>query len=436
MNGINNQRQEGVVTDGTQNFYTIPLTDKPYVLTRDMLLDATEPALHRRRHWDFPGLHFISFEKGLLRLTNSHMDASFELSIGITEHSLSVACSCGTAVETVCIHTYQALARLTWNDKECGFRHYMEGGMVETAFANKEFFNMGDTDEGLKVTLKKEMGTVFGLSTNVGKSLLSEALSLDGQTLPSEFAQKENALTYIIACPNRNESPPFILPCMGITDKKGDNIKFFQNFLTGVQLEFEPCLTNSQKELNTLCMEIYLLSEKLPGAIHAYQQNDFEKLAALFNLWQKAFQHLMTEKFVFSYRLYKKRELRSKPEKLKCLRINLSHELPVLSFRLLDRGKIFQLKLDISVGNKRLQQFDATQLFLIKNGDDIYFIQSPRDVAVLGWMQRFGQHLAVFPHHMDGFEREVLGPLRKYYPIVLEKAPPLPMPEKNKKQKP
>jgi hypothetical protein len=64
---------------------------------------------------------------------------------------------------------------------------------------------------------------------------------------------------------------------MGITDKKGDNIKFFQNFLTGVPLEYEPCLTSRQKELNSLCMEIYLLSEKLPGAIHAYQQNDFEK---------------------------------------------------------------------------------------------------------------------------------------------------------------
>jgi hypothetical protein len=98
---------------------------------------------------------------------------------------------------------------------------------------------------------------------------------------------------------------------------------------------------------------------------------------------------------------------------------------------LLDRGRIFQLKLDITVGNKRLDEFEASKPVLIKAGDDMYFLQSSRDVAFVGWMQHFGKQLTIFRHDIDDFEREVLGQLRNYYTVVLEKAPPLPMAEKN-----
>lgn len=161
------------------------------------------------------------------------------------------------------------------------------------------------------------------------------------------------------------------------------NVKFFDHFISGTQKKYDEYLTEEQRALNLLCYEMWQLAENLPVSFIKEPIAEQEKIAALFDLWRKAFSLLQNQQYVFQYGLYWKREMKGKPSKQRVDKIEVRTETPRLQFHLSDRGDIYQLQLKASIKGRLHDNFFTDYLFFIRDEDTVYLLQSLKDVGII-----------------------------------------------------
>ena len=409
--------------------YTINLTGRAYILSGEMLKDQTDPRVQRKRGWYSSNLDFISFENSELKLLNSYAGYSYELTVSLHPSSLQLSCSCGLEVETLCVHIYKVLEKLTWFDETSFFRNYQPGGIVEIATRYPRYF----TKSRLDINPKHELNTVYQISGKLNLENFKQSLSFQGSGSLSPGLVKETALTYIIVDTYRNELFPFLLPCLGYLDKAGTLPKGFDSFISGTQKQYDSLLTEEQRTLNSHCYEMWRLAQNLPGSLLNEPVDEPSKLHDLFDLWQQAIPLLYNQSFIYTYCMFWKRELKHKPEKRKLERVEISPATPSIRFLLLDRGDIFQLHIRVFIKEQVLESYCADHLFFIKSGEQIHLLSSLKDAAVIEWMDSCNNCITVFKEHFVEFEQEILVPLRENYPVKMVNSTPLRI--ANKKEK-
>jgi hypothetical protein len=405
--------------------YIIHLTEEPYLLRKEMLKQDTDLSVQRKRDWKYPSLKFISCKNGTLKLLNIHQEKSYEMTVIVLPTQLQVSCNCGSEVETICHHVYNALDSLMFMDYTRFFEQYQRGGLVEIATSHKKYFTITETNKSLEILPRGEIKPLYHLTDKLKLNDFTTVMDLPGASQTPVTKMKDAALTYIIIDAYKDLFPPFLLPCIGYLNKAGTEVRRFDNFISGTEKKYDPYLTEDQKALNRLCYEMWQLAESMNGSFYKESVADLEKLKILLELWQHAFTLLQHESFTYLYCLYWKRELKRRPSRQQVDRIEIKPEKPVFQFQLLDREQVFQLQLKLIVKNRSLENPMLDHMFFVREQENIYLLNSLKDAGLTEWFNKTNNCITVFKEHFDEFEKQILNPLRENYLIETVKCSPL-----------
>jgi hypothetical protein len=404
------------------DFYIVPLENDHYTLTDEALKRCVDPRTVKAHGWFYPTLKFISFKEGKLELSNTSNKVSYKLYIGVEKDKLHVSCSCGTQVDKLCLHAYKALDKLLSYSSTSYFEKYRPNGLAEVALANKKYFQLEYVGNGLVIKPKEELGTVYNLKEKITSGELDAVMALPTKPSSLNDKPKDVSICYIMMVSRRNNFLPFLIPCLGRLNKAATAIKGFNKFLSGVEKENEALLTNEQRVLNRVCLDMWRHVEKL-GDIAIYKnmsEDDKHRLSILFELWLKAI-HLLQKQYVFKHPFFYTRYLKGKPSKSYIEDIRICQEIPSIQFQLIDKGAFYQLEMKVLLNGKVLKNFEPIAAFFIQQEENIYMLSSQRDAAMSEWIRKSGERITIFKQHFTEFENSFLKLLRKYYSVEIVK---------------
>lgn len=397
------------------NPFIIHLEDEPYTLTEEVLNNQVDTTIQKKRTWVYPAIKFISFKDKILKLRISHTEASYEMSVKIEPDKLHISCSCGSPVQTLCNHSYQTLIKLISFERADYFKSFSPNGLIEIALANKKHFKIKRTNTGLYIKPAETLGSIYKID-KMGDCNFPDVLNLPQETVEQELVRLTD-LTYIVLYSSRDKYFPFLLPCVGILNKAGTDIKGFYNFITGPFNEYDAYLTNEQKELNSLCLEMLMETKNKNGSIITGDIVQSSYAVNIFDLWNKVIPFLLHQPFVYLYNFYHKVQLKDRPQKGRLQRIILSRQKPHLYFQLIDKGAFYQLQLHFSIQGKSLKQFETASNFFICRDKNLYLLSSLRDIGITEWMRRCGNCITIFKEHFTEFKNTYLTPLTSHYRV-------------------
>ena len=401
--------------------YAIHLDNEEYTLTEEILQVNVDSRTLKQRTWHFPDLKFISFNDGTLELQNTYNNISHKLTIVIEKSKLQVSCSCDTEAEMLCRHAYKAIERMIQFDRSNYFQQFRPKGLVKIATAHKKYFIIKPNAKGLDITPKEELVSIYQLDDIVQNNQFKGLLKLPGEIKLKKNTLKGMALSYIIMVSHKNRMLPFLLPCLGKLTKAENAVKVFMNFISGTQTEYDKYLGDEEKILNKCCFNMWKVVEKLPGLITPKEQtgDSKENIQMLFDIWQSIIPLLWDQRFVFTYYLHHKKELKGKPQRYKISEAHIAVKSPTLRFRLTDKGSFFQLEMKVFSNNMEITNYKLEPTFFISKGEILFFLSSLRDAAMAEWMRNIGNRMTIFKEHFTEFENRFLKPLRECYDVDL-----------------
>jgi uncharacterized membrane protein YqaE (UPF0057 family) len=396
--------------------FTIYMEDQPYILTAEALKRQVDARLTRKKDWFFPKIRVHSFDNSVLHLQISSKGESYKMEVGLEPDKLRISCSCGTSIETLCLHTYKTLERLTWYRSSAYFIKYRPNGIVEVASQNLKYFDKIVNEEGVDYAPKTNLGSVYKIADMMKSLNFSDVLSLPLSTNTHRSKPKDTALAYLLMDSYGNKYLPFLLPCVGVLNKAGVGLKAFNDFIISTNAPGQN-LTEDQGALNRSCYEMWTTAKAQPNSLLAAHAEVDYLPAIIFAMWEKAIPMLQHQQFIYRYTFYGKRERRSKPSKSRLERINLLPDVPRLHFLLIDKGAFYQLQMKITIEGRNINQYDSQTTFFINNDNNFYLLSSLKDAGIVQWMKQSGGFITVFKEHFEVFEQEYLNPLRKSYQV-------------------
>jgi len=408
-------------TRKASDFYTINLENEQFILKKETLIKNVDQKILRSRQWYNPKFKFLSFKTGRLELECNQKDSTNILAILVEKDKLQVSCSCNTEVEMLCIHAYKIFEGLIYFEETDYFQQYQPNGLHEISASHRKYFTIKPTDRGLTITPKPELGSIYQINEAMQISQFNDLLKLPGEIKVEKNILKGMALSYIIMVSHKNKMLPFLLPCLGKLTKAENAVKGFMNFISGTQTEYDQYLGGEEKVLNKCCYNMWKTVEKLPGVITPKEPtNDFLKnLQMVFDLWQSIIPLLWDQRFVFTYYLHHRRELKGKPQRYKINEAHIAVKPPTLRFQLTDKGSFYHFKIKVVINNMEIANFKLEPSFFISKGDVLFLLPSLRDAAITEWMREFENRLTIFKEHFSEFENSFLKPLREYYDIEI-----------------
>ncbi|HEV7330110.1 MAG TPA: hypothetical protein VGN63_03645 [Flavisolibacter sp.] len=408
----NKQNPEGIEKGSI--LHSLPLTD--YLLTAETLAAHTHASHLRKRTWDRPDISFIDWQDGALKLQLTWRSLSHRLTINVQAGQLLVGCNCQSEEGAICLHAYKALQSfLHYRGEDC-FKKYRPGGEVAVAFQHRSYFDIAWRFYQLSVTAKKNLGTVYV----PGKCRPGWLTTLFPST-PSCLQQGPHTKTacYFIVASDRKEMLPVLIPCMGTLSKDGRFIKSFEPFFSGTKKEYDHLLTTAQKALNLLCYRLWQAAESLPGTLlETGGPKDMEKGETVFYLWKQVFRFLFSQAHVFVYTVWRRRELKAKPEKKSVKKVQPCPGHPFIAFVLRKQDGFYQLTQTAKTCQGRpIPHFDAGLPFFLFEKDSIYLLSSLKDAVIANRMHRSGNKMTIFMEQYPAFREEVLQELEKHYSL-------------------
>jgi hypothetical protein len=407
------KKKNSKLPGNTSSPFILHLGDEPYILTEEGLKSQVDATFQKKRNWFYPTINFISLNNQVLKLRISNRELSYELTVKIDPQKLHISCSCGSSVQTLCYHAYQTLERLILFQGTDYFKRYAPKGLFEIALVNKRHFTIKPNDTGLNIEPVAGLGSVYKIADKMDGFNFHEVLNLPYKVVEQESLRVTD-LTYVILYSSRNKYFPFLLPCLGILNKAGTNIKGFYNFITDASHEYDG-LTVEQKQLNGLCHEMFSAIKTENGSLIPPDTDQTSAALSIFNLWNKALPILHQQPFIYRYNYYYRLELKDKPQKGRLQRIRVSTQKPQLSFKLIDKGAFYQLEMNVAVQGKIHKQFDTISTFFICKDQCLYLLSSVKDIGILEWMRRCGNRITVFKEHFAEFKTAYLDPLSNHY---------------------
>ncbi len=397
------------------DFYTIPL-QADNTLTHEALRNCLDKKILNKAGWFYPQLKLLTYKDGTVEIENKLKKLAFTLSLKVEPQKLQVSCSCGMPVETLCIHAFQALSRMLVREDMRNLILFMPNEAAQIVYENKRYF---ETKSGLNnmFTPKANLGSVYGIQEALADYNIADVLAMPAHH-PGKKEIQETAICYFIMHTWRDGFLPFLLPCIGKFNKAGDKIKSFGNFLSGLQKEYDALLTPEQRELNSIALELYKQVEKLPQElIHEdMSYNETDGLSHVYKLWQKAIP-LLEQQHSYTHPYFQKRQLKGKPSFSWLEKIDVRKAVPVIEFKLTDKGAFYQLEMKPVINGKAISNYEMISTFFISEGDNIYMLASVRDAAVAEWMEKSKNKITIFKKQFARFETSFLQPLEKYYPV-------------------
>jgi hypothetical protein len=384
-----------------------------------------------RVQWPNPCLKFISFENGVLTLRSTSNDESYTLQLHVRQQKLLVACNCGNDKKTICKHAYWTLNDIHWKFGETYFTKFTAHGMMELAFKYPMHFDKQESNAGINVFPRVELKSIYQLAPATPMPDIETILKLPepivkANSLPSPMFPLSaqipggKAMVYLIMIAYRYDQLPSVIPVTGQPTVKGNTIKAFDSFTSGLQKANTTSLNNEQKILQEKCLRLYKLTEKIGGELLTDKlfSKHLDELSAIFQEWAELYLMLQAQPFVFTHMLFNKKQLRQKPKRNYWLQVMLSASVPVLSFVVTDKGDHYRFTMQAHIDGVLLENFETnTPLFITQCSELIFRLGCLRDACLVEWINRSGDRITIFKEHFEAFQKEVLEPLQRHYTI-------------------
>ncbi|MGF7230116.1 hypothetical protein [Arachidicoccus sp.] len=411
------QKQVFKKTNNPSKPFVINFPEKHYVLTQEQFCQQTDGHTFKRKRWDYISLNFISFKDNCLQFKADNSDWETIIRLEIAADKLMVTCHCGNQSDKICVHAFKVLDEIITARGDYYFERYQPAGKIALSLKHPQFFTK--TVDGIEQYFrpKKQLGTIYQF-TNENITLPLESLLQLPAVTQQTPATLNSAMVYMLMFPpnKRFTNPTFLLPCLGIKNKEGTDLKAFEKFLSGTEKDYEKNLTEEQKTVNRWCYEIWKHAENANRYL-IDEENDQDKIQAIFCLWEKVVPLLQRQENVYQLPFFGTRYLKGKPLKKYMHRIIINSERAKLFFQLTNKDAYYQLALKIEIGNKVVSQFDASITFFIVINYQYYLVASLRDAGILEWMHQAHNRITIFKEHFADFEESCLNQLRKYYPV-------------------
>lgn len=392
---------------------------EPYLLNHENLKDQTDKKVHRDKSWPHPDVKFLTASNNVAKFSLIKDKSRFEMTVHIEASQLAVSCSCASNVATVCHHVYQALSHVSQFDN-LYFQDFITNGLVELALSNKKCFTIETFPSRLRISPIKEMGSVFKINIGQKDENLKGALNFPGKPKTLQTTSDTRVL-YMIVYSRNSHFIPMLYPCIGVLNKARDNIKRLLTFALQQKAANNEQIGGVPK-LNDLSLSIRRMSNKQTGELFAMKEKEKTELYTVYKLWQEAFSMLEYQQFVHIYTSYGLKWLNRTPPRLShaCI-ATPSLDSPVLSFLLSDKESYYTLSLHFNISGKRVKSFEYFGTFFLEIANQLYFIQSLLDVAILEWFSRsFSGHVSIFKRDFPEFDDKYLKPLRSKYTIEVK----------------
>lgn len=386
--------------------YTIPLDG--YRLSPEALAAHTHPTYLRKRSWDHANIEFIDWVDGGLELLLTRRPFIYRCWLSVQPGQLQVRCSCQPEEDGVlCLHAYKALQGFIVHRGDDCFERYRPGGPVAIAFTHRACYNIQWNHYQLYVRPKSALGEVYIPGTSQPRWAVRRAAPAPPQNAAAPPAK---TACYFIIQSARRELLPVLVPCMGTPGKGGSFIKWFDPFFSGTKKEYDQLLTPEQKALNLLCYHLWQAAEALPGTAPDDGGPEMqEQMDRLFHLWQQAYCALPAQPHVYVYNLWRRRELKGKPERKKTRKIQPCPGQPGLQFRLAQQEDLYQLTASAhTAAGRPLADWDASLPFFIMENDKLYLLASLKQALIANWVYQTGNRVTIFKELYPAFEKEVL----------------------------
>jgi len=399
--------------------FFIPFIDSTHRLTTDWLDQQVDDSTRKSRAWCWPTLKFLSYEQGHLLLSNSFQGMSFHLSLQVRHEKLEVYCSCNGPRGKLCQHAYAALYVIVWRLGDLYFHKLIPNGTLDMAMRRKPFFDKIESSAGMDAVPRPELESVFGLMPGAGKLDLPALCKSPDPCPEATPYDRKRVMAYCITVPIMQKMLPGVLPCIGILNKQGSDIRVFQWPSNGMNQISRPSISKWQEELQTNCFELWKMIEKTPGSILTESSDVWggDCMADIFGIWKAIFPMLSKEPFVYTCPLAGLRALRKNPSRQRLEKICLSPAIPDIRFVLTDKGTYFILQMQVYVLGNKLTAYDTGMTFFIRNQQTLYMLRSLRDAALAAWMQRCGGLITIFKEQFAQFNQEVLTHIQDAYPV-------------------
>ncbi len=409
----------------SSDYFSIRLDNDEYILTNELLLENVSEKTLRQRDWSYPELHFLRFKGKRLELQCSYGKSSYKLSFIIEKDSLSVACSCGKEVEKLCLHAYKVLSKLIcYSPKTTYFRDYAPKGLVKTAFANKKHFDFKNTNNGLEIQPKKQLGFVHLVTRNRIRINLQDVFRLPSKEISLSTPRGELSLCYMILVPRKPYMLPFVLPCLGRYNKAATEIKGFGRFLSGLEKEHESLHTAEQKLLNEVCLDLYKEVEGLPELFKEEEETAEQRpqhTSKLLAYWLRILP-LLQGQHVFTHSFWHHRYLKRRPpQKSYTEKVKVALDVPEVQFHLSEYARFYQMSIEILIGGKPIKDIEPICSFLLKHESTIYLLRSFKDAGIVEWFSSIDNKLTIFKEQFKDFEKSYLKKLKENYTVHIKR---------------
>ena len=401
--------------------FAIHLEQTPYILSQSALKSQVDSTLLKKKDWFFPRLRFLSLESKTIKLQNGYKNKSYVMTVHIEPDILHFSCSCATPVESLCIHIYKALEHLTWNYSTDYFEKFKPGGLMEIAIHHRKYFVRKSDQNGIDFSPKKALGSIYQLMDDLNIDHISTILSLQNHVkLMNTVPPKIAAVAYMIMTAIRDRYLPFPLPCLGVLNDNGSNIKSFYPYLSRKTAEgnFADVFSPEEIAINQTCFEMHKLVKESPGSIINKNGDEHSVSETVYKLWKEILPLLTKQEYVFLDDYYGERYLKEKPGIRSVRRVTILMDTPKLHFQLVDKGSFYQLQMKITINRNKLFKYNVRDAFFVGHLDRYYLLGSVRDAAMVKWMGKNGGFITVFKEHFADFEKEILSPIWNSYDIV------------------
>lgn len=423
-----NKLQEIIPSD--TSFYILPLEQK-FTLLRQTLDDhfGQVPAGYRRMMGTYA--RHVSFERELakLRVHIKNDPKDYFILFHVSPSELEVSCDCGMPGKKLCKHAYLGLRYLIGHhDESVDLKQFYWPGISNVEKGKEKYLEVTIKEYYISIKPQKEFGSIYRPEAGFEHFTLPQLEMENGNgrvAAAHPIDAKRDVIGYcIISCGRQYRSAlPILVPFWGTTDKAGDRIVSFKQFLIHHQIPDSIALTPVQVELNAICKQMWDMEAPVEDFRQTVQQMQ-ERKKEILALWHKAMAfRLSTEEFLYvNFRMLGSIK-KYKPTKscmVDCVIVNAQ---VTLSFLLTEHQDHFVLEaLVTDQQGKELALTNQTPRFFVsqRSGYNYYLLPSLQDNDLMEQLQENENRLTVLKQHFAGFEKKYLVPIIECYPVAFK----------------
>lgn len=423
-----NKAQE--VISGDAFFYVLPLAQK-FTLLRQTLGDhfGEVPVGYRRMMGTYA--RHISFERELakLRVHIKNDLKDYFILFHVSPGELEVSCDCGMPGGKICKHAYLGLRYLIGHhDESVDLKQFYWPGISTTEKGKEKYLDVTIKEYYISIKPQKEFGSIYRPEAGFEHFAVQQLEKESGNgsiAAAQPIDTKRDVIGYCIISRGRQyrSALPVLVPFWGTTDKAGERIVSFKQFLIHYQVPDSIKLSPVQLELNAICKQMWDIEAPVEDVRRTNQQRQ-ERKKEILALWHKAMAFgLSAEEFLYvNFRMLSSIK-KYKPTKSCMINCGLVNAQVTLSFLLTERQNHFVLDALVSdQQGKELALTNQTPRFFVcqLSGYHYYLLPSVLDNDLLEQLQESGNRLTILKQHFAGFEEKYLKAISDYYPVVFK----------------